>query len=51
MTCECPKCKETITTEHGKVSIQYGVEGFSGKLYIEFCPECGHVFDNGTWAE
>lgn len=51
MQCECPKCKEEILTEHDKVSIQYGKEGFSGKLFIEFCPECGYVFSRGTWAE
>ena len=51
MQCECPKCKEEILTEHDNVSIQYGKEGFSGKLFIEFCPECGYVFSRGTWAE
>jgi hypothetical protein len=48
---ECPKCKIIVIPEYDKISIQYGAKGYCGDVNIQFCPECGHIFDDGTWVE
>jgi len=47
----CPKCGSTKLTSHDKLEVTYGANGFSGDLHIEFCTDCGFVYDKGTWLE